>query len=155
MDRNVRSTDIAQTRSRTRNKDRSRPRRTIGVSDSRFQIPGFRFQDSRFQDSGFQIPGFQDSRIPGFQIPDSRIPDSRIPGFQIPGFQIPGFQDSRLKIFRIRKIPDSKNFGFQEFRIIRVCRKDRFSARSTRTYDSTTFRSASRGAIASSRAPHA
>ncbi|MBK7708197.1 MAG: hypothetical protein IPJ30_21215 [Acidobacteria bacterium] len=87
--------------------------------DFRFRIPGIRIPAFRISDS--RIPGFQDSRIPGFQdsrfkISDSKIQDSR---FQDSRFQIPGF-----------KIPDS--------RIPRACRKNRFSVRSKRTYDSTT-----------------
>ncbi|MBK8812394.1 MAG: hypothetical protein IPN69_16920 [Acidobacteria bacterium] len=92
--------------------------------------------DSRFKkDFRFRIPGI---RIPAFRIPDSRIP---------------GFQDSRIPDSRF-KISDSKNSRFQEFkndsrfqdsRIPRACRKNRFSVRSKRTYDSTTRSGAERG----------
>ncbi|MBK7706983.1 MAG: hypothetical protein IPJ30_14775 [Acidobacteria bacterium] len=46
---------------------------------------------------------------------------------------------SQVRVLRtLEDLQDSRISGFQEFRIPGTRRKDRFSVRSTRTYDSTT-----------------
>ncbi|MBK8147712.1 MAG: hypothetical protein IPK58_05720 [Acidobacteria bacterium] len=83
----------------------------IGIPDSGFQIPDFRFQDSRSQDSRFQnldsrIPRIPDSKFQGSRFQDSRS-EFKIPEFQ--GFQT-GNPESRCN--RVESVPSAVADGW-------------------------------------------